>query len=458
MAVDGKTVTTPGTMVDDETQAITVDGSPIAAEKHWYVALHKPVGYVSTVSDKHAPRKVADLVHLPGRPRLVPAGRLDADSEGLLLLSNDGDFVYKVTHPSQSLGKTYQATVRGTPSDEAIRTLSKGLMLPDDDRATAPAQARKIGKGEDSGTFIVELVLGEGRNRQVRRMLDTVGHRVLRLVRTRIGPIWLGDLPVGEWRELTPGEVRLIQEGYKGSQASAKTVSGRPVRPSFDNARPPARPYNDRPSYGDRNNRPARPAQGNDRSPRPYDNARPGSGDARPPRPGGFNGGNSRPRPAGDGERGSNRPRDYGQKENRSPSPNRPQGGDRFAGSPRPPQSGGSNYRPQNNRPPSGNSDRRPTPYSDNRNNRDNGDRPPYRPNGGPGSRPQKDVNTYETRDSRSPRPRPGQDNRKSAPGRVQIHQTGVNGRVPPRREHDAPYRGGGERRGQGAGDNRRGQ
>ena len=432
MAVDGKTVTTPGTMVDDETQEITVDGSPIAAEKHWYVALHKPVGYVSTVSDKHAPRKVTDLVHLPGRPRLVPAGRLDADSEGLLLLSNDGDFVYKVTHPSQSLGKTYQATVRGTPSDEAIRTLSKGLMLPGDDRATAPAQARKIGKGEDSGTFIVELVLGEGRNRQVRRMLDTVGHRVLRLVRTRIGPIWLGDLPVGEWRELTPGEVRLIQEGYKGSQAGAKTVSGRPVRPSFDN------------------DRPARPA---------YGTARPGGSDSRPPRPGGFRGGNSRPRPAGDGER-SNRPRDYGQKENRPLSPNRSQGGDRFAGgSPRPPQSGGSNYRPQTNRPFSENSDRRPAPHGDNRNNnRDNGDRPSYRPNGGPGSRPQKDVNTYETRDSRRPRPRPGQDNRKPAPGRVQIHQTGVNGRVPPRREHDAPYRGGGERRGQGAGDNRRGQ
>ncbi len=365
MSVDGLTVTQPGTLVDDATQAITVDGRPIAAEKHWYVALHKPIGYVSTVSDKHAPRKVIDLVRLPGNPRLVPAGRLDADSEGLIILSNDGDFVYKVTHPSQSLGKTYHATVKGTPSDEAIRTLSKGLMLPDEDRATAPAQARKIGKGPESGTFIVELVLHEGRNRQVRRMLDTVGHPVLRLVRVRIGPIWLADLPEGNWRELNPGEIRLIQEGYTGSQTATKTVSGRPIRPGSN--------YTARPA-GD--------------GPRPTGYARPTGGMARPAGEGRFSGSDNRP--AGDG---------------------RPSGGSRYAGEGRPPHqlppAGG--FRPSggpSSRPP------RPAgvvrPAGDGRPgfNSGNNDSRPYSPrpqgNFGDGPRPPR---PYPNDAPRAPRP-----------------------------------------------------
>ena len=407
VSVDGKMVTQPGTLVDDETQAITVDGRPIVAEKHWYVALHKPIGYVSTVSDKHAPRKVTDLVRLPGNPRLVPAGRLDADSEGLIILSNDGDFVYKVTHPSQSLGKTYHATVKGTPSDEAIRTLSKGLMLPDEDRATAPAQARKIGKGPESGTFIVELVLHEGRNRQVRRMLDTVGHPVLRLVRVRIGPIWLADLPEGNWRELNPGEVRLIQEGYTGSLTATKTVSGRPIRPSgmgapaFNGPRPTgsarptggmARPAGDgRPTGGSR-------YAGEGRPPRQLPSAgdrRPAGGPPRPPRPGGdgrpgFNSGNNdsrpyTPRPQGNFGDGPRAPRPY---PNDAPRAPRPGDGSGYAnGGPRPPRSGGDNRFGGGDAPrPAG--DGRPAPRGNNRPFRDYGnggrgpqENRPYTPN-----------------------------------------------------------------------------
>lgn len=489
--------------MDTDTQTVLMDGQAIRAEKHWYIALNKPIGYVSTVFDKHAPRKVTDLVRLPGNPRLVPAGRLDADSEGLLLLSNDGDFVYKVTHPSQSLGKTYQATVKGTPTDEAMRTLSKGLMLPGEDRATAPAQARKVAKGEQSGTFIVELVLSEGRNRQVRRMLDTVGHSVLRLVRTRIGPIWLQDLPEGHWRELSPGEVRLIQEGYTGSQADAKTVTGRPVRParpSYDDDRPAARPFRPANGNGGGNNRPTRASYGGGGgggASRPSGGggfggaSRPsfgsgGGGGARPPRPAGNF------RPAGNGG-GDNRPprRDGGggggQQENRPFSPNRPQGGGyqgrpsgggpnsgggRPTGSGRPFNGGGGGnggnsggFRPQN-RPLSGS---RPNYNNDDSrsNNRSNssggsgGGTNNFRPNEGTRfapERPRKESTSDETRDSRRPRPGQGQDNRKPAPGRVQVHQTGVNGRVPPRREPDAPYRGGQQGRGQGFGDNRRSQ
>jgi len=211
--VDGTVVTTPGTLVDPETQEVAVDGAAVAAQtKRYYVALHKPIGYVSTVADRHAPKKVTELVKIPGA-RLVPAGRLDADSEGLLLLSNDGDFIYRVTHPSQSLSKTYHATVQGTPTAETIRKLGRGLMLPGEERATAPAGARRLGRGPELGTSVIELVLHEGRNRQVRRMLERVGHPVLRLVRVRVGPVALGDLAPGAWRELTSREVRLIQKG-----------------------------------------------------------------------------------------------------------------------------------------------------------------------------------------------------------------------------------------------------
>jgi pseudouridine synthase len=225
--VDGAVVTTPGTLVDPDTQKIAVDGKPVEtqATKH-YIALHKPVGYVSTVADRHAPKKVTELVQIPGA-RLVPAGRLDADSEGLLLLSNDGEFIYRVTHPSQSLGKTYHATVQGTPTAETIRKLARGLMLPGEERETAPAGARKLGRGPEPGTSVVELVLHEGRNRQVRRMLERVGHPVLRLVRVRVGPVALGDLASGAWRELTSREVRLIQ---KGSPATAAPPAEAPRR------------------------------------------------------------------------------------------------------------------------------------------------------------------------------------------------------------------------------------
>ena len=138
--IDGEVVTQPGTVVDPDKHAVTVDGTPISrGTKRRYVALYKPVGYVSTVRDPHAEKKVTDLVTIPGA-RMVPAGRLDADSEGLILLSNDGDFIYRVTHPSQSIGKRYEVTVKGTPDDATLRRLSKGLSL-DDGHVTAPAGA-----------------------------------------------------------------------------------------------------------------------------------------------------------------------------------------------------------------------------------------------------------------------------------------------------------------------------
>jgi 23S rRNA pseudouridine2605 synthase len=241
--VDGQVVTTQGTLVDPDTQTIEVDGKAIPkGAKRYYIALHKPVGYVSTVSDKHAPQKVTDLVQIPGA-RLVPAGRLDADSEGLILLSNDGDFVYKVTHPSQSLGKTYEATVEGKPDDSVIEKLSRGLLLPGEERKTAPAAARWLRRGPTPNTSVVELILHEGRNRQVRRMLERVGHPVIRLVRVQVGPISLGKLEPGAWRRLTPQEVKTIlggesaTAGKTATSAASKSTGKRPTgKPSV---RPP---------------------------------------------------------------------------------------------------------------------------------------------------------------------------------------------------------------------------
>jgi len=213
--VNGEIVTAQVTNVDPERDTITVSGTTISiATQRQYIALNKPAGYVSTVSDPHADHKVVDLVTIPGA-RLVPVGRLDADSEGLILLSNDGDFVFKVTHPSQSMGKTYIATVRGRPNAEAVDRLSRGLKL-SDGFVTAPAGAKIVGKGQQSGTSLMELTLHEGRYRQVRRMLETVGHPVLRLIRIRVGPVMLGALQPGEWRHLTEDELRLIEEGKNG--------------------------------------------------------------------------------------------------------------------------------------------------------------------------------------------------------------------------------------------------
>jgi pseudouridine synthase len=227
VAVDGTPITIPGTRVDPDTQRITVDGKPIriTPERH-YIALHKPVGYVSTARDRHAPRKVTDLVNLPGA-RLVPAGRLDADSEGLILLSDDGDFIYRVTHPSQSVGKVYLATVKGKPSADTLKRLSRGLML-DDGVKTAPAGARWAGPGPEPGTHLVEMTLHEGRNRQVRRMLATVGHPVLRLIRIKVGPIRLDDLAPGAWRHLTPEEVAALLRGDRELAPAPGTTKVKP--------------------------------------------------------------------------------------------------------------------------------------------------------------------------------------------------------------------------------------
>lgn len=205
VAVDGHAVTELGAKADPDRAAITVDGRPIDLHPtKVYVLLNKPQGYASTRRDPHAPQVVTELVKDAG-PTLYPVGRLDVDTEGLLMLTNDGDFMFKITHPRHRIPKTYRAEVRGLIAQDTVDRLARGILL--EDGPTAPARARLIAANAARQTSVVELTITEGRKRQVRRMFKAVGHPVVRLVRTRIGNVALGKLKPGEWRFLTHEEV-----------------------------------------------------------------------------------------------------------------------------------------------------------------------------------------------------------------------------------------------------------
>jgi 23S rRNA pseudouridine2605 synthase len=188
-----------------ETDRVTVDGVPVLRDTTVvHYLLHKPTGVVTTADDPQGRPTVVGLV--PNEPRVFPVGRLDLDTSGLLLLTNDGELANLLTHPRHGVDKAYLAEVDGTPTPQALRALRDGIEL--DDGPTAPAKARLVqGHGAVS---LVELVIHEGRNRQVRRMLDAVGHPVRRLVRTRIGPLHDDRLAPGEWRPLREREVRAL--------------------------------------------------------------------------------------------------------------------------------------------------------------------------------------------------------------------------------------------------------
>jgi len=195
-------------MLVDETRAeVTVDGRPVRAEAKVYLLLNKPRGPISAVADPQRGREtVMDLLGEQAE-RLYPVGRLDADTEGLLLITNDGDLTYLLTHPKHGIAKVYEVEVKGSLPREAVEQLRRGVTL--EDGVTAPARVlvRKVGKRSR-----VELTIHEGRKRQVKRMLAAVGHKVVALKRTRVGPLTLGELPPGEWRYLTEEEVQLLRE------------------------------------------------------------------------------------------------------------------------------------------------------------------------------------------------------------------------------------------------------
>jgi 23S rRNA pseudouridine2605 synthase len=179
---------------------VEVDGSPVSAQALRYVLLHKPVGVVTTARDPQGRPTVVELVDVP--ERVVPVGRLDADTTGALLLTNDGPLAHRLAHPRYGVEKVYVVDVEGEPDAAALQALTEGVEL--EDGMTAPATVRCLAPSR------VELVLHEGRNRQVRRMLDAVGHPVRRLHRSVYAGLTLEGLEPGDWRELTPDEVELL--------------------------------------------------------------------------------------------------------------------------------------------------------------------------------------------------------------------------------------------------------
>ncbi len=190
-----------GQRVDPEHDRVEVDGVPVGVRPDLvHYLLNKPPGVVTTAHDRHGRPTVVSLV--PNRPRVFPVGRLDADTEGLLVLTNDGELAHRLTHPSFGVEKEYLAEVEGAPSPAAVRRLRQGVVL--DDGVTAPARVSLPAPN------LVRISIHEGRNRQVRRMCEAVGHPVTRLVRSRIGPIAERGLAPGQWRPLTTAEVRAL--------------------------------------------------------------------------------------------------------------------------------------------------------------------------------------------------------------------------------------------------------
>jgi pseudouridine synthase len=208
-------VTAQGTRIDPARDTVSVDGKAVvAASKHVYLALHKPVGYVSTARDPQGRPTVLDLLPMEVRRlRVYPVGRLDIDTSGLLLLTNDGDFALRLSHPRYAMEKQYHVLVQGCPEETTLEALRKGVEIREDNgaiRRTAPAQAHRFRRvGADCW---LELKIHEGRKRQVRRMLAAVGHRVLQLKRVGVGPLTLGDLGEGKWRYLSEEEMEMLRK------------------------------------------------------------------------------------------------------------------------------------------------------------------------------------------------------------------------------------------------------
>ena len=206
--VDGEVVTRLGTKVDPRTAVIRVSGRRLPpVSPHAYLVLNKPRGVVSTMSDPEGRRSLTDVLEerAPGYGRLFHVGRLDTDTSGLLLLTNDGDFAHRMAHPSYEVDKTYVAEVEGDLKKPVVQQLLAGVAL--DDGPVSVSSARIVTRGPGGRGTIVELVIHEGRNRIVRRLLDHVGHPVRRLTRTAFGPVSLGQLKAGDLRELTNDEL-----------------------------------------------------------------------------------------------------------------------------------------------------------------------------------------------------------------------------------------------------------
>ena len=205
--VNGKVVTELGTKVQPGKDEVKYENKIVQIEnKKIYILLNKPIGYVTTVKDQFNRDSVLDLVKI--KERLVPVGRLDMYTSGALILTNDGNFVYKITHPKHEITKTYNVTLKGKITKDEIENLMAGVVI--DDYKTKPAKVRILKIDEQKDISRVEIIIHEGKNRQVRKMCEAIGKKVLALHRSKIGDIGVQNLKIGKWRYLTEGEVKKL--------------------------------------------------------------------------------------------------------------------------------------------------------------------------------------------------------------------------------------------------------
>ena len=206
--VNGNVVTQLGTQIDPEKDEIKFLNELVKNTdvKHIYILLNKQIGYVTTVKDQFNRETVMDLIDI--KERLVPVGRLDMYTSGALILTNDGNFVYKITHPKHEITKTYNVTLKGKITKDEVENLKAGVVI--DDYKTKPAKVRILKIDEEKDISRVEIIIHEGKNRQVRKMCEAIGKKVLALHRSKIGDIGVQNLKIGKWRYLTEGEVKKL--------------------------------------------------------------------------------------------------------------------------------------------------------------------------------------------------------------------------------------------------------
>jgi 23S rRNA pseudouridine2605 synthase len=242
VSVNGEVVTTLGTKADPDSDEVKVDGRRVRTGiERRYLLLYKPRGVMSTRVDPQRRRTVIDLLAAAGvRGYFYPVGRLDYDSEGVMLLTNDGAFAERVTHPRYELARTYEAVVAGVPDDRDLDRLRHGIVI--DGRRTLPAVVRlaRVQEGREP-RGVLELTIREGRNRQVRHMCEAIGHPVDRLRRTRLGPIDDRGLRPGQIRDLTPSELAALQPGAPASRGRPRPAPRRPAPPPAGGRRSPGR-------------------------------------------------------------------------------------------------------------------------------------------------------------------------------------------------------------------------
>lgn len=222
----GETVRVLGTRVDPTRDRVRVDGEVVRPPHAVAILLHKPAGCLTTMADPRGRRTVAELIGDPRLPRLFPVGRLDYDTQGLLVLTNDGELAQRLAHPRHEVRKVYHAKVRGQPSPAALQRLVEGVRAGGERLRALEAWAIRT---TDHNAWI-GVAIGTGRYRQVRRMCDAIGHPVLKLIRVSVGPLHLGDLPVGAWRRLNPREFEALRALRTATAPTAPPPAAPPAR------------------------------------------------------------------------------------------------------------------------------------------------------------------------------------------------------------------------------------